>query len=197
MDASRICVFLSHWGWVTHTGVSEKKHPCNWFKLWLAPGRRQSHRLIQCWSTVNWTPENKLKWNLNRNLYIFVQENTFENVACKWPPFCLGLNVLIVNWMPYCSRVYDMFPSLVISWWRHQMETFRRYWPFVRGIHGSPVNSPHKGQWRGALVFSLICAWINGWVNNHKAGDLRRHRAHYDVTVMSSLICSIMSSSID
>ena len=51
-------------------------------------------------------------------------------------------------------------------------------------IHRSPVNSPHKGQWRGALMFSLICAWIDGWVNNHEAGDLKRHRAHYDVTVM-------------
>ena len=69
-------------------------------------------------------------------------------------------------------------------WRRHQMETFPRYWPFVRGIHRSPVNSPHKGQWRGALMFSLIYAWTNGWLNNQYAGDLRRHRAHYDVTVM-------------
>ena len=38
---------------------------------------------------------------------------------------------------------------------------------------------PRKGQWRGTLMFSLICAWINGWVNNREAGDLRRHRAHY------------------
>ena len=36
---------------------------------------------------------------------------------------------------------------------------FPLYWPFVRGIHRSSVNSPHKGQWRGALMFSLICAW--------------------------------------
>ena len=43
---------------------------------------------------------------------------------------------------------------------------------------------PHKGQWRGALLFSLICVWINGWVNNREAGDLRRYRAHYDVIVM-------------
>ena len=62
---------------------------------------------------------------------------------------------------------------------------FPRYWPFVRGIHRSPVNSPHKGQWRGALMFSLICAWINGWVNYGNAGDLRRHRAHYEVIVMT------------
>ena len=41
-----------------------------------------------------------------------------------------------------------------------------------------------KGQWRGALMFSLIRACINGWVNNGEAGDLRRNRAHYDVSVM-------------
>ena len=58
----------------------------------------------------------------------------------------------------------------------------------MRGIHWSPVNSPHKGQWRGALMLSSICAWINGWVNNRDAGDLRRHRAHYDVTVMCNYI---------
>ena len=59
-----------------------------------------------------------------------------------------------------------------------------RYWPLVRRIHRSPVNSPHKGQWRGALMISLIFAWINSWVNNHEAGDLRRHRVHYDIIVM-------------
>ena len=60
------------------------------------------------------------------------------------------------------------------------------YWPFVfvLGIHRSPMNSPHKWQWCGASMFSLICAWINGWVNNREDGDMRRHRAHYDVTAM-------------
>ena len=67
--------------------------------------------------------------------------------------------------------------------WKH----FPRYWPFVRGIHRSPVNSAHKGQWRGALMFSLICVWINGWVKDHEAGDLGRHHAHYDVIVMYCL----------
>ena len=66
--------------------------------------------------------------------------------------------------------------------WKH----FPRYWPFVRGIHRSPMNSPHKGQWRGALMFSLICTWINAWVNNREAGDLRRHRAHSDAIVMNN-----------
>ena len=64
------------------------------------------------------------------------------------------------------------------------METFSALLAFVPWIHRSPVNFPHKGQWRRALMFSLICTWINGWVNNREAGDLRRHRGHYDVTVM-------------
>ena len=67
----------------------------------------------------------------------------------------------------------------VIKW-----KNFPRNWPFMRGIHWSPVNSPHKDQWRGALMFSLIYAWINDWVNNREAGDLRHRRAHYDVIVM-------------
>ena len=75
----------------------------------------------------------------------------------------------------------------VIKW-----KLFPRYWPFVRGIHRSPVNSPHKGQWRGALMFSLICVWINGWVNNREAGDLRRYLAHYDVTLIITLSCVTM-----
>ena len=82
-------------------------------------------------------------------------------------------------------------------WWRHHMETCSASLAFVRGIHRwlrgihrSPVYSPHTDQWHGASMFSLICAWINGWVNNQDAGDLRRHRAHYDVTVMRCRIVS-------
>ena len=58
------------------------------------------------------------------------------------------------------------------------METFSALLAICAG------NSPLKGQWRGALMFYLIYVWINGWVNNGEAGDLRRYRAHYDVTVM-------------
>ena len=59
---------------------------------------------------------------------------------------------------------------------------FPHYWPFVRGIHRSPVNSPHKGQWRGALMFPLICAlnkrlkkrsW--GWLFETPPCSLWRH----------------------
>ena len=64
------------------------------------------------------------------------------------------------------------------------------------GIHRWPVSSPHKGQWRAALIFSLICTRINGWMNNGEAGDLRRHRAHYDVVIMLLLICICMLEAI-
>ena len=79
----------------------------------------------------------------------------------------------------YCyeSRFHDD----VIKW-KH----FPCYLPFVRGIHRSPMNSPQKGQWRGALMFPLMCVWINGCANNREAGDLRRHRSRYDVTVMQN-----------
>ena len=55
---------------------------------------------------------------------------------------------------------------------------------WLRGIHRSPVNFSHTAQWRGALMFSLICAWTNDWVNKQDACDLRHHRSHYDVTAM-------------
>ena len=74
------------------------------------------------------------------------------------------------------------------TWWRHQMETFPRYWPFVR----ESVDFPHRGQWRRALMYSLICARANGWVNNRDAVDKRRHHAHYDVTVMDQNLVIIL-----
>ena len=70
------------------------------------------------------------------------------------------------------------------AWWRHQMETFSALLAICAGNSPVPGEFPHKGQWRGALMFSWICVWINDWVNNRETGDLRRYRAHYDVTVM-------------
>ena len=64
--------------------------------------------------------------------------------------------------------------------WKH----FPRCWSLVCWIHRWPVNSPLKGQWQRTMMFSLICVWTNGRVNNRDAGDLRRYRVHYDVTVM-------------
>ena len=119
--------------------------------------------------------------------------------------FCLGLNVpgLITSYPYYHNRHVLITPQNIllmsrgsgccqlgvpladfhddVNKWKH----FPRYCPFVRGIHRSPVNPPHKGQWRGTLMFSLIFDWLNSWVNNREAGHLRRYRTHCDVIVMS------------
>ena len=111
---------------------------------------------------------------------------------CKGKPpatngfFSKRASHVLISWTSYSKNIWD---AMTLMWWCHHDDVmkwkhFLRYWPFVRGIHWSPVNSPHKGRWRGALMFSLIRAWINGRVNNGEAGDLRHHHAHYGVTVM-------------
>ena len=100
------------------------------------------------------------------------------------------------NQHPISSPYHELAintPHILPSWRNHsgsphddviKWKHFPRYWPFARGIHWSPVNSPHQGQWRGALMFSLICVSINNWVNNRESGDLRRYRAYCDAIVM-------------
>ena len=99
--------------------------------------------------------------------------------------------IVISNWLDIdfiYSNIHSLLckkPSILhddVIKWKH----FPYFWPFVRGIHLSSVISPHKGQWCTALMFPLIRTLINSWVNNQDAaGDLRCHRAHYDITVMS------------
>ena len=95
-----------------------------------------------------------------------------------------------------CKRYYSDLPVSVLKHQEHddviKWKHFPRYCPFVRGIHRLPVNSRHKGRWRGVLMFSLICAWTNASANNREAGDLRRYRAHYDAIVMDwPISCSL------
>ena len=159
-----------------------------------------SHYLNQCRNIVNFTDRNKLQWNVNQYTYIFSQENTFENAICEMAAIlsrsqCIKCRHLSCGKRNIFSSTEctpnnlrnrsKLWPEIWCKYddvikWKH----FPRYRPFVRGIHQWLVNSQHKGYWHGALMFSLICTWINGWVNNREAGDLRRHRAHYDVIVM-------------
>ena len=106
--------------------------------------------------------------------------------------FCVIWGVCVAVRSAVAMACPKDFPPIFIQNDNIKWKYFPRYWPFVRGIHRSPVNSPHKGQWRGTLIFSLICTWTNGWVNNRDAGDLRRHRTLYDVIVKTSWILSII-----
>ena len=117
-------------------------------------------------STIRWLTNSSAK-----NSVIFSDLNVKPMVI----PFNWLNSHMEVNWSGYNT------------WWRQQMETFSALLALCAGNSPVPGEFPtHKVQWRGALMFSLISAWINGWVNTRGAGDLRRHRTHYDVTVIKT-----------
>ena len=124
------------------------------------------------WSRQSQTSDMWANGCLNPDIYL--------RICCR-----KTINNSYVSLIIYPNSVSNLHDDVII--WKH----FPHYWPFVPGIHRSPVNSPHKGQWRGALMFSLICARINSWINNREAGDLRHHRAHYDVIVMYAYAFSL------
>ena len=105
--------------------------------------------------------------------------------------FCANIFIMMsLHYLPvvFCNNAFNSQGHIIsldvhnhddVTKWNH----FLRYWPLARGLHRSLANSAHKGQWWWALMFSLIWVWTYGWVNNRDAGDLRRYRVHYDVTV--------------
>ena len=114
---------------------------------------------------------------------------SYKGATLKNPPNVICIRkIVLVKWALgqshhwTCRRPNTQLLDDVTKW-KH----FPRYWTFVWGIPRSAVNSPHKGQWRGTLIF-FICVWINDWVNNREACELRRHRAHYDVIVMFAML---------
>ena len=112
------------------------------------------------------------------------QRKRITKCDCPWFFILFYSSHSVMNHICCFRQHYNVTSSLMIT--SPNGNIFHVTGPLcVRGIQRSPVNSPHKGQWRGALIFSLICAWTNDWVSNRCAGDLRRHRAQYDVTVMS------------
>ena len=147
--------------------VMAKKIKQNINKMWTLIKRTRLSELAigEKHKTTTTTITNK-KWRTSNGKIVF------------WPPKWYSKANMILRFILPCSiRVVhkfsvDLWPNYIMYFqisfndgvikWKH----FPRNWPFVRGIHRSPVNSPHKGQWRGALMFSLICVWINGWVNN-------------------------------
>ena len=114
-----------------------------------------------------------------------IQRNALENVICEMAAILFPPTGTFYNNINVTSAI-----TRQSSWWRHQMEEFSALLALCAGNSPVPVNSPHKGQWREALMFSLICACINGWANNREAGDFRRHHSHYGVPVMVHIITS-------
>ena len=138
--------------------------------LKIYPNSTTSKLINTAYTVDNW---NRMQWNI-KSSPMMKHASVFEIKYIYW---VYNMCVVYLDLLVVSTQHDDVIK------WKH----FPRYWPFVRGIHRSSLNSPHKGQWRGALMFSLIYTWINGWINNRGAGDLRRNPAHYAVMVMASL----------
>ena len=131
-------------------------------------------------------------WKLDASLDFWTIPGTMPLAQCHWLPVRTRALTSNISTSQEHTRLV-LFCALIICCcfpgWRHQMEAFSALLAICAG--NSPVTGEfpsQKGQWRGALIFSLVCAWINGWVNNRETGDLRRHLAHYDVIVMHSIL---------
>ena len=126
------------------------------------------------------------KVNIINDDVILVSESTWHHGMIMFSTSLAPL--MCIHWSPVDSypKIYQCHDD-IIKW-----KQFPRHWRFVRGNHRWSVT-PQNGQWRGALMFSLICVWTNGWVNNRDASDLRRHCAHCDVTVIQSFDVSLLS----
>ena len=96
----------------------------------------------------------------------------------------MGFSLSNVIWY---DCVFTWIKYFDLTWLDHQMDTFSVLLALCDGNPWSPVDSPHKCQWHGALMFSLICTWVNSRANNRGASDLRCHCVHYNITVMSSI----------
>ena len=122
---------------------------------------------MACYRDLNRCSGDDIQLSLCWRSHFNITMNDFLSYFGRYTKNCeSSFCQIVVTGVPAGCRYHDD----VIKW-RHSP----RYWPFVRGLHRSLVNSSHKDQWRKALMFSLIYAWINGWVNNREAGDLWRH----------------------
>ena len=159
-------------------------------------------KLRDNWIQVSYT------WFVLGNHYIGCQVYSvrsvfFHEVFMQHIGVCLfSLPMYLVMNVTFSKLCHDQIGTMNHSsqfmfWSRNMMKSSNgnifRVTGLVWGIHRSPVNSPHKGQWRGTSMFSMICAWTNDIVNNHEVGDLRRHRTNYDVTVMNNVMRSVSS----
>ena len=118
----------------------------------------------------------------------------WENYPCSNRTVFLFSSDFLATWAfiqssMWCSTSVRWYPWIRTHGWRWIPGWLN--WRWREEVGTCPWVSTRKtltlilGQWRGALMFSLVCAWTNGLVNNHDAGDLRRHRSNYDVSVMT------------
>ena len=158
---------LSNW-WSSVFSVMYVMLP---WQIWLRYTRDNLYVSIQCYLDISIL----CGQGMYHDTKMFIKMCIAATLCVLLPWYYIYIMCLVV-----LSSMLKMAEHDDVIKWKH----FPRYSPFVQWIHWSLVNSPHKGQWHGALMLCLICAWINGWVNNLEAGDLSCHHAHYDIVVM-------------
>ena len=124
-------------------------------------------RLAGQWNNCQWA---KIHRSYDDEKYVnFIYKFSFS-FSHRWGSHFQAARILLISWWWLWFFLHD-----VIKWKQFSML-------LALCVGNSPVTG--EGQWCGAFMFSLICAWTQGWINNRDAGDLRRHPAHYDIIVM-------------
>ena len=120
-----------------------------------------------------------------KSLWFIVNWSHFGEILNQNPKFLLVKINLQTPALIYWEKLRFYLFLDPRSWWRCQTETFSALLAHCAGNSPlSPMNSLHKGHWGGVLMLSLIRTGTNGWENSSDEGDLRRNRAHYEVTVI-------------
>ena len=134
-----------------------------------------------------WHLTTKFTCSPNGKKFLLMETNPIKNTKALLPRWCCRhchchLEPRNKQWTSYTAYPVTLSHGIMMT--SSNGNIFRVTGPLCWGIHRSLIDSPPKGHLRGALMFSLICAWTNGWANNRDIGDLRRHRAHFDPIVM-------------
>ena len=139
------------WNWERAVLTHLPPVPDIWVGEWIIIGSRNGLAPNTTWTHAGllWIGllRKKFKWNLHRKSIISIKKMHLKMSSAK-------VSAILVQCVCVCEEGDELIIHDDVIKWKH----FPRYWPFLRGIHRSPVNSPHKDQWRGALMFSMICA---------------------------------------
>ena len=127
-----------------------------WFRYWLATNRQQA---------ITLSNDNPVRCHIYASPCLSGSYHEYE--SHWWVTFITNrkkisgsMNIKINN-----QYHYDVIK------WKH----FPRYWTFVRGIHQSQLDSPHKRPITRAFGFPLLIVWTDGWTNTRLTDDSRHH----------------------
>ena len=89
------------------------------------------------WNFINFNCSGNIRWTNGWNYF----QPSFHCLI--YPVFRGNNEAELRSWNSSWLPLWQNLP-----WWRQKIIYFPQYCPFARGIHRSPTDSPHKGQWR-------------------------------------------------